>query len=396
MKWSALFLVLVIGAAALLATPLLVVNLSSSFAAPEKLSETLRLYLMTVAFVGALWAVYLRENRLRANSENVLISLITYVVALALLCLATIFAFFAGADHLHKASEVLAYVSLEVYAIATIMLIFIVFAQTYNQLYNLRTNKFFKYFKPFRWLRKVLGIEEAYSSSMDERTFDPQKCVLLQNFSSEADRLRLKQGACILVTGHITDTTIDQVLIWVGERLHAGETANYVSGDRHPLCIWKMLKPKMPEDARGRLVFIDAYGPSFGFTDDIHEKYDKEAGREGVAIVRAKTFAGLHSATNSAFNILRANENKQRRDIRRPGVIVYANTSALVDLESIDQFRIFWRHVVPAERSYGMITFIIEDESAGEPIIGFLKYFADFVFKVEHTADSPSTLRRER
>jgi hypothetical protein len=69
---------------------------------------------------------------------------------------------------------------------------------------------------------------------------------------------------------------------------------------------------------------------------------------------------------------------------------VYLCTSALCEVESVEQFRIFWRHVLPSERNYGMLTIIIEDEEAGDEVLSPLRQQVDFV--IEFAVDASGAL----
>jgi hypothetical protein len=62
--------------------------------------------------------------------------------------------------------------------------------------------------------------------------------------------------------------------------------------------------------------------------------------------------------------------------------MVYDHTSVLYDLESVEQFSVFWRHVIPSERAYGMLTLIIEDEATPKPRTDILRQLVDVVVKI--------------
>ena len=97
-----------------------------------------------------------------------------------------------------------------------------------------------------------------------------------------------------------------------------------------------------------------------------------------------------------AFNIIKKNEHARSKNVRRPMVMVYAHVSALCDFESVEQFRVFWRRVIPSERSYGMLTFILEDELSGEEILNPLRQLVDFVLKASTDQQSGIAFERER
>ncbi|MBL9165473.1 MAG: hypothetical protein JNL18_22295 [Planctomycetaceae bacterium] len=395
--------------AVLIALFMLPVRLSGLAAELDQSSELfslLRLYLTTCAFVGALWAIYVKDTRLRANSDNVLVALVYFLIATICLVTAIVVVQIPLLNHAFRTqsegsteksvsisiAQYLAFLSLEIYLISFIVLLVNVFMKTYNQLYNLRTNKVIKYFKPIRYLRAAIGPHKRYEYEVETRKLDRESCSFAEHFSDD-ELIRLISGATILVKGSITDETISLILDWMMERMTKNETANYAVADRHPIDIWKMLKAKnCTEQMTQDLVLIDCYSPSFAFTDDIHEENDKRLTDDGVALVKAKTFAGLHTANNYAFNIIKERENKKQKNKRRPTVMVYAHISALCDFESVEQFRVFWRHVIPSERSYGMLTFIVEDELGSDAILDPLTQLVDFALEVSKNEENGTTI----
>ena len=78
-----------------------------------------------------------------------------------------------------------------------------------------------------------------------------------------------------------------------------------------------------------------------------------------VSCVRSKmTFAGMHSASSRAFNVLK---ERSSQGPRKPTLVIYEDAYALCDLESPEQYRIFVRHVMPSERLWGgMFTIFLE------------------------------------
>jgi hypothetical protein len=130
-------------------------------------------------------------------------------------------------------------------------------------------------------------------------------------------------------------------------------------------------------------LFIDAYSPNFAFTDDIHRERLDELQQAGVKLVSARSLADLHTATNRAFKLIKALAVKAGTPgVRAPMVMVYDHTSVLYDLESVEQFSVFWRHVIPSERAYGMLTLIIEDEATPKPRTDILRQLVDVVVKI--------------
>ena len=92
MRWILLFAAILVALLLLLAIPLYFTGLTDVLAKSENLFSLLRLYLMTCAFIGALWAIYVRDTRLRANSDNVLVTLVGFVFATIILIVSILIA----------------------------------------------------------------------------------------------------------------------------------------------------------------------------------------------------------------------------------------------------------------------------------------------------------------
>ena len=369
------------------------------FSNVQTILELLKVFLPTSAFVTALYALYSNDRRLRANSDDVLVALILFLVADILVAFSLFIAYFFS--WLVVAQIILAYFALEVYAVSFVVLFWLGFVQTYNQLYNLRTDKALKYFKPIRFMREYLGRYKHYELTVESRSPGLKNFSSLKDCFADEEIARLARGATVLITGVATEKALHFLLDVICERLCQGETANYVSADRHPIEVWDLLKQRLGSgfSKHSDLVFIDAYTPSFGFTDDIHRDSTRRLDADGVSCVSARTFAGLHTATARAFNLIKRREQQRDRKSRRPMMMVYAYTSALCDFEGIEQFRIFWRHVIPAERRYGIMTFILEDDHSGSDVLDPLRQRADFVLAYRNKSEShegaPSLVREK-
>lgn len=385
--------------------PGVLVAFKSDFLKDSAFFELLRTYLATTAFVGALWAVYLKDTRLRSGSEYVLVSLFFFVLTLTVAAIGAVL-LVIEVESVKVWAAYISYLALFIYVVSLWFLVSSVFVRSYNEVYNLRTNKFYKYFKPFRVVRGWFANDKTYEFSFQEREYDVGRCVLMsplfelppekkekgttdeKRFAAEKERI--KKGVSLLVTGTITAAVTEKVVEWMVKRLEKNETASYVVCDRHPHAIWERLQANGLEKLRdgaplsNSIVLVDVFTPAFGFTDDIHQERDVQLDRHGISFVKAKTFAGLHTAVNKAFNIIKKKDREQKnKKVRRASVMVYDRTSALCDTESAEQFRVFWRHVIPSERSYGMITVIVEDAMAGDAVIKPLKELVDFVLEYD-------------
>lgn len=123
---------------------------------------------------------------------------------------------------------------------------------------------------------------------------------------------------------------------------------------------WNSASRKLDwKEAVQRVVLIDAFSPHFGFRDSIHREMWKQVIKEGIAVLSVRpSFAGIHASMAKAFNVIKS---RAADVLRRPSLVLYEGLFSLVDLESPEQYRVFFRHVVPSERMWGgMVTYVVE------------------------------------
>jgi hypothetical protein len=156
-------------------------------------------------------------------------------------------------------------------------------------------------------------------------------------------------------------------------------TVQYMTASRHPIEFLEHLKKAWPEIgvkedgtkvaweiARQDLVIVDAYTPHFGFLDTINQEKKKAVIEQigGRLISSAETYAGMHSASSAAFKLIK--RESLQPGVRQPTLVIYEDMFALADLESVEQYRVFVRHVLPSERLWdGMFTVFAE---TGQPV----------------------------
>lgn len=154
--------------------------------------------------------------------------------------------------------------------------------------------------------------------------------------------------------------------------LKAEFSVQYLTASRHPIEFIGYLKRKL--ESRGttawqsvarRIVAIDAYSPHFAFINSIYPKKTRELISLNVTTLVSKmTFAGMHTASSRAFNVI---QKQVGEEDRKPTLVIYEDTYALSDLESPEQYQIFVRHVMPSERMWdGMFTVFLEGPQPDE------------------------------
>jgi hypothetical protein len=142
----------------------------------------------------------------------------------------------------------------------------------------------------------------------------------------------------------------------------------YMTASRHPIEFVDHLRASIGQagalawqQVRERIVVVDAYTPHFGFLDTINEdksaKLRKDMGDRLLS--STETYAGLHSSSSAAFKRIKKAGGADKS--RKPTLIIYEDMYALSDLESVEQYRLFVRHVIPSERLWdGMFTVFAE------------------------------------
>jgi hypothetical protein len=163
----------------------------------------------------------------------------------------------------------------------------------------------------------------------------------------------------------ITDTYTTQM---AAEFLRKEWLVQYTTCDRHPIEWIDLLKNTLGDEwpkFRSRLVVVDGYTPHFGFTDSIHADNARTLKGDGVFyFATSESYAGVHTAAAKAFNLFKKQAKKEGKELRKPQFLIYEGCRALADLESLEQYRIFLRHVITSERMWGsMVTLFVEPEA---------------------------------
>jgi hypothetical protein len=170
--------------------------------------------------------------------------------------------------------------------------------------------------------------------------------------------------------------------------LQAGWFVQFATCFRHPFDFieqLRMLSGDQWQTLAGRIVVVDAYTPHFGFSDSVHIVRRDQIKKWGTHFVRgARSYAGIHSATAKAFNKLKKESDGK---LRKPTLTIFEGCSALVDLESPEQYRTFLRHVVPSERMWGGMLTLFVEPAISEQDSSLMRAYAD-VFWDGKTADS--------
>lgn len=175
--------------------------------------------------------------------------------------------------------------------------------------------------------------------------------------------------------------------------LRRGNWVQYTSCTRHPIELLTAVKSWFDvhksedgwdwEKQSKRIVAVDACTPNFGYTDSIYEVRTLEATKMCLKVIKSQpSFAGIHTAAARAFNLIKENSS----GTREPTLVVYEGLHALVDLESSEQYRVFFSHVLPSERLWGGMFTIVIEFSPGDENIRHIRTYGDYFYASEETA----------
>lgn len=178
--------------------------------------------------------------------------------------------------------------------------------------------------------------------------------------------------------------------------LEAGYSIQYLAAARHPIEFLDILHnafgAKNWSNFANRIVVVDGYSPHFAFLDSIYLRKDRELKALGVErISSSMTYAGLHSASSKAFNVI---AERTKDPVRKPTLVIYDGCYSLTDLESSEQYRVFVRHVLPSERMWGGMLTVFTEAALPTPDWNLLESYADIA--VDMTRDNPSGIERDR
>jgi hypothetical protein len=167
--------------------------------------------------------------------------------------------------------------------------------------------------------------------------------------------------------------------------LSRGYFVQYIAASRHPIEFVEHLKSVTVtpwQDSAKNLIVIDAYSPHFAFIDSIYARKDRDLQALAVkSVTSTMTYAGIHSASSTAFNLFK---HGSKDDTRKPTLVIYEGTYALTDLESVEQYRIFARHVIPSEKMWGGMLTVFLESGLSPNDWELLRTYSSVARKIEH------------
>lgn len=294
---------------------------------------------------------------------------------------------------------------LHLIAVASFILAVVFVAMKIFHIYNIHMNfrddqswniPLVRMFRNWRYKRSEkafehipVGIPEALVRTIEKRGFFPQsqlKRAVERNNTKDEMKLSLS-------TVYKTESwpSADEITSRLAiDFLTHGAYVQYTTCARHPIEFilhlknsWKQESTMLWEDVRNNVVVVDAYTPHYGFTDTTHVQWTRIINEEIKikCITSHASYAGIHTSAARAFNIIKEEHKKAQKRARYPTLLIYEGPYCLVDLESIEQYRLFIRHLLPSEKVWGgMFTFLIET-ALPEKELMLLKSYADITIE---------------
>jgi hypothetical protein len=263
----------------------------------------------------------------------------------------------------------------------------------HNRQVNFRDDNLFKNIRFVRWSRyqlSRLSKSRRYEHAPEEITIsDLSEPLTKCGLGLPAD-LGSSQFSTFALTGYSLRESDTMIPDLAATALRKGWMVQYTTCARHPyewiLQLKEVLADTWTKSAQ-QVAVVDGYTPHFGFTDSTHSLKTAEVEREGVAYVPSpESYAGVHTATAKAFNKLKSKSVNPQ--VRQKTLLIYEGCRSLVDLESVEQYRVFLRHVLTSERMWGgMVTLFIEPEADQSSLDLFRAYSDKMNIRSQEASD---------
>lgn len=284
--------------------------------------------------------------------------------------------------------------------LGAIVFVFTRLLQARNQHINLRTDKIIRH---FRWVQSLYRLKRGkpkpykfnpvpFSRALIDKISDIPR-IPKEGLSDAIDRRNNPESGISIGLRAETLRGVDALSLELAAAfLRSGANVQYTSCVRHPYEFGQQLHKVMGSDwpdAQRRAVLIDAYTPHFGFSDSVHTRHTTLLKEKNMCIVEARaSYAGLHTAASHAFKRIQAAEKDG--EARKPTLVIYEGAHALVDLESVQQYRVFVRHVIPSERLWGgMLTLFVEAGISAADMAVVKSYVDIYLDDVDDAGDGP-------
>lgn len=245
----------------------------------------------------------------------------------------------------------------------------------YGSLYHLRKKRFLKYTKLFGKIYEKFFHNKFYEENYRKR--NSIQTALIKKLPDETIE-NLKNGGVILV---VYDDLLDidrYIIEFITDTIVKDkETVDYVVTHKSPVNICQNIPEDFIDSIPKKLSIIDCFSSFYSYDDKILRFRREDFTRKGYKFFPASSFAEIHTAANSSWYRFRKNCESEENQFRIPHRTIYDTLSSLIRYSSEEQYFSFFRHVISSEKSYGMITLILEPSSLEHKFLSELKRMCD-------------------
>lgn len=235
-----------------------------------------------------------------------------------------------------------------------------VFFVIYGSLYHLRKKRFVKYTKPVAWI-----YEKFFHKAFYETNYRPRTNMTFNSFTGvDASKLaNLKTGGTILLLYDDSADYFPFISNFIKETIGSGETIDFISTYKVPVEICKTFEDSEIPYIAKHLSIIDCFSTHYAFDDKVIKYTMRNLVQKGFHFYQAESFADIHTAANDSWYRFRKTCQAEENSFRIPHRTIYDTLSSLVRFSSDEMYFLFLRHVISSEKTYGMISTIIEPQT---------------------------------
>ncbi len=256
-----------------------------------------------------------------------------------------------------------------------------IFYTIYGSLYHLRKKRFIKYTKPFAWI-----YEKFFHKTFYETNYRDRNPLAFNSFPGvDASKLQfLCKGGTILLLYNDTDDYTNILYDFVKESISEGDTVDFITTYKSPLEFCRSINESDISKIAKKLSIIDCFSPHYSFDDKVTKFEKRDYTLKGFKFFNAESFAEIHTAANDSWYRFRKVCKEEENAYRIPHRTIYDSLSSLIRFSSNEQYLLFIRHVISSEKSYGMISLIIEPMSLEKDLKYDLIHSSDVVIEYKN------------
>lgn len=257
-----------------------------------------------------------------------------------------------------------------------------IFYTMYGSLYHLRKKRFLKYTKVFGWF-----YEKFIHKTFYEKNYRKRDTIKIDSFSNiDNQKLqKIKEGGTILILYNDLTDYSKIISDYIVETIDGGETVDYVMTYKSPVELCRSFSDGQMINIVKRLSIIDCFTSHYGFDDKVVKFAKEELSQKGYKFYNADSFAEIHTAANNSWYRFRKVCQAEENQFRIPHRTIYDTLSSLIRFSSEELYFLFLRHVIFSEKSYGMISVILEPDSLKDDLKNDLTRMADVVLELNES-----------